>query len=160
MNADYMEAPILTTTEANNIAQYEEIRASNRETFDDGGNREYRKILNKYKAWVDSYPNRNEELDLVEGKYISCTAIIAFYLNVESKRRCSRETAERTRNALDKLAEYEGAGLSPLRSNENATEVYKVIEEVLNALEKKVSNPRKRRIRILICVCQQMLYHN
>lgn len=134
--------PMRSTTEANNIAQFEEIRAANRMNFNDGGNREYKKIIKKYKSWVDSYPSR-DELDLVEGNYISCTALITYYLNVESKRNCNRETAERTRNALDKLAEYEGAGLSPLRTNENATKVYEVMEEVLEGLEKKSAATKK-----------------
>jgi hypothetical protein len=138
-----MENPAISSTEANNITQLQEIREANREHFNDGGNREYRKIIKKYKAWVDSYPHR-EELNLQEGRYISCTAIITYYLNVESERKCNRETAERTRNALDKLAEYEDAGLSPLRSNINAVEVYKVIEEVLNKLDNRSNEAKKQ----------------
>ena len=134
------------TIEATNAAQLDEIRTANREGFNDGGNREYQKIIKKDKLWVDSHPNR-DELDLATGQYISCTALITYYLNVKSKYKCNRETAEQTQNALDKLALHENAGLSPLKTNKNAAKVYEVMEEVLKGLEKKFCKKEREQQR-------------
>lgn len=103
-----------------------------------GGNTEYKKIIKRFKTFVDGHSDddRTNKLQLTPGKYFSENAVSYFYIEKENKRNCNQDTAKRTRNALDLVAKEEGC-----ESINTFPELIKIIQAVLERLRVR-SNER------------------